>query len=1097
MGKTLTFILLIIGIQTFAQVNNLHKKFFVQVKDTIVLDSLPIIPSSIEVKSHGQAIHNFKLLWQKSTIIFPSPLDSVFITYRVFPFSLKPDTSTSRAIIIPRYSEIEPVPGLQLSNQTTDLETEGRISRGVFFGSQSQPSLTSEFNLVIHGKLDKNTEIQAAIADNALSDNDLSGTYNFQDFDRAVINIKFPHSSVAMGDISVKNQTGYFASFSRSIRGGDYFSDNDSTLWHGGFGVQKGIFQRMQLMGEEGNQGPYRLIGKKGENMIIIITGSERVYINGQRKKRGADFDYTIDYLRGELTFTPNCPITKDSRITVEFQYWAFDYQRYSTWLEMGKAFTHGTMYYGFFQVKDNRLSPTRPLDKEQINILYNAGDSASYATIFAADSVAPDPGKILYCKQDTTVNNETFTIFKYCNSQQAVWQVNFSYVGQGNGDYTLDRLHVNGRVFRWVGKGKGDYMPVRRLPMPQRNTITYAGGRWTTGNMGVDYELAFNDFDKNLFSPFDDNDNRSVNIRFGLGKKMANQQHSDSVFVRYMLMNSSFNAFSPFLPVEFNRDWNILFGSWQQAHLVSIGNNFLSNGNVKDVLQGDMLFYPKIYKGARINNTLVINTKKWNINSWTSYNMSQQDQINSSFLRTQQMIRHRIKKTVMGLDLEAERNIHTADSLLSWSYAFVDYNFSLLRGDSTNNNLTITSGQRYDWIYTSQGLKPLIIATNLKLQWHLTHGRLSNNTTLLMRNLRDTGQMTKTLLLRSAGQMQIPHIGSISLVAETGRGTQGITEYYFVRVPTGQGQYAWIDFNHDGIQQLNEFQPTQFTDQANFTRVTLPSQKYIPVFVQRLSLGLSLVPSIKGKTLIAKLFNHINNELSANVTSKDKYPGPATVDYQDTSIVFFQANLGNNLTAQLCKRLSLNFLISKNINKDLLLGGEKLLITHLQKISLKYGLANSLNLTASLWTRSNHSRSQLFLAENYQVYEHGADLTLSQSGLKFQTTANIQYKSAISPDTSSLINTAKADFNLTWAFAKNLRITDIATVMYNTISGQPNEQVAYMIMQGFGQGWNLSNALSLSLRINKTFTLQADYQLRLARSHPIHNFGFKITGWF
>ena len=87
--------------------------------------------------------------------------------------------------------------------------------------------------------------------------------------------------------------------------------------------------QRSELVGQEGNQGPYKLIGPNGELFILIVSGSERVYINGLLLKRGENEDYVIDYNAGEIKFNPTYPINANMRITVEYQFTDRNYTRF------------------------------------------------------------------------------------------------------------------------------------------------------------------------------------------------------------------------------------------------------------------------------------------------------------------------------------------------------------------------------------------------------------------------------------------------------------------------------------------------------------------------------------------------------------------------------------------------------------------------------------------------------------------------------------------------------------------------------------------------------------------------------------------------
>ena len=69
---------------------------------------------------------------------------------------------------------------------------------------------------------------------------------------------------------------------------------------------------------EAGRQlGPYEIVDGLRLDQSVIVAGSERVVVDGQPMTRGADRDYTIDYIRGTVTFTSRRPIDANSRIAV------------------------------------------------------------------------------------------------------------------------------------------------------------------------------------------------------------------------------------------------------------------------------------------------------------------------------------------------------------------------------------------------------------------------------------------------------------------------------------------------------------------------------------------------------------------------------------------------------------------------------------------------------------------------------------------------------------------------------------------------------------------------------------------------------------
>ena len=79
--------------------------------------------------------------------------------------------------------------------------------------------------------------------------------------------------------------------------------------------------------------------------------------------------------------------------------------------------------------------------------------------------------------------------------------------------------------------------------------------------------------------------------------------------------------------------------------------------------------------------------------------------------------------------------------------------------------------------------------------------------------------------------------------VFETNSGTLPQQDFTYVEVEAGQGTYTWIDYNENGIQELNEFEVAQFTDEGNYIRVLLPNQVFVKTHQNRLSQTLTLNP--------------------------------------------------------------------------------------------------------------------------------------------------------------------------------------------------------------------------------------------------------------
>ncbi len=243
-------------------------------------------------------------------------------------------------------------------------------------------------------------------------------------------------------------------------------------------GYQRGSFTTRVFSGSQAYQGPYQLT----EPGQVITPNSERIYLNGELMRPGSDADYVLDALTGTLVFTAKRPIRAEDRILCEFQASESGKQAYFA----ASSLTEGPWRAEGMHLWEE-LPPTTGLD--------SLGDT-SWAWVSGARFVGAGNGS--YRRSDS--------IFVYVGPAKGDWDVSFSYMGTGGGDYTYDNLL---RGYRFVGPGAGDYSPVIRLSPPKRKTYGGFEFRQQTGSYSI---LAFargSYYDRNTFSPLDDRDNR------------------------------------------------------------------------------------------------------------------------------------------------------------------------------------------------------------------------------------------------------------------------------------------------------------------------------------------------------------------------------------------------------------------------------------------------------------------------------------------------------------------------------------------------------------------------------------------------------------
>ena len=318
-------------------------------RDTILLDSMLILPETVKVFHNNQEIDKNWYVIEEGRGQF-IPLQhlkylggSVRITYRIFPYNVLKRVYHRDLSQLNHFGITKPrTYGLGRKQKAvgtfanSQLQKQGNYSRGISYGNNQDVVVNSNLNLQLSGKLTEDINILAAISDNNIPIQPDGNTQRINDFDRIYIQLYDESKELTLGDYEVESPTGNYMQFYKKVQGGRFSgliakgkkNDNElkSTI---SASIAKGKFNRMEIPGSEGIQGPYRLTGVNNETFIVVLAGSEKVFVDGKLLTRGEKNDYVINYNTAELSFTTNQPITRNSRIIVEFEYSEENYSRY------------------------------------------------------------------------------------------------------------------------------------------------------------------------------------------------------------------------------------------------------------------------------------------------------------------------------------------------------------------------------------------------------------------------------------------------------------------------------------------------------------------------------------------------------------------------------------------------------------------------------------------------------------------------------------------------------------------------------------------------------------------------------------------------
>lgn len=1129
--------------------NNLRRKTIALTSDTITLDTLSIIPSSLKVYNlQGSSINkNMYSFSFSSAQLYPTAklrktYNQITVEYRVFPMlfeqtyekrnyqqHLSPDSLMGRAS--PRYV----VGGAQEPIFGDQIQTNGSIMRGIRFGNGQNLSVNSSMNLSFQGDLGKDLMIEGAISDQSIPLQPEGTTRQLDEFDRIYLRVYRKDFSLQAGDIDLRaGGQGQLLTFTRNVQGlaytGEFGNKTDTLSVTAALSVPKGKFARNILQGAEGNQGPYRLQGSSGEPYIIVLSGSERVYVDGILLTRGSNQHYTIDYNAAEITFTHRMPINKNSRIVVEFEYSERSYSRFSTFGSVKSKGDKWQWDFAVFAEQDSRNQPfDQELTNEQKKFLASIGDSIDQAYVTQAEQTEFDAEKILYQQIDTMINGESYRIYQYTtNPAAAHFRVYFSFVGQGKGNYTPDFGTANGRVYRWVapqnGVPQGSYEPIRRLVTPQKKQMVQAGVMRTWADSSyAKVSYALSNTDLNTFSSLNSTDNIGHGVQVNLAHRFKPFASNTllSIGADFTGTSNGFRSFDRFRPVEFERNWSIaspLNGANEQ--MVGAWVTMQKGKKLFSKIFGQMLSVSNWYKGNKFGAQgatigKVVNTI-WNASMVSASDTSTAAdfyKVNAEVSNSQNFV----TLALLGeLENSTAKSIAT-DSLMPHSFSW----YQIKATASLPDTLPFTSKASYtyrtDFKPNGNAMARFGSSHEATVSAMGNHSKAGQISTSIGYRIYTPGKAVfadsikeeRTALARLDYSNRIGKgFWTFSGGYELGSGLEPDMEYYFVEVPAGQGVYTWVDYNSNGIMELVEFEIANFPDEARFIRINIPGAKLISVRNNALSLHSSINPAalIKSKKGFAKQLARLSNQTAFRVQQKNQLEdfwlsaSPIVTNPTDSLIVSMRSNLRNSLAFNRTSRtFGLEYIYLKGINKTVLANGYEQKLTQLHRLLMWVGIGSYVSTRTEAEDYNNQSLSEYFTFRNYTIAGQKA-----QQSVKF-TSSRLHSVEAIYIWNSSenllgdeTLTSQSVSLQTDFAFAGKGNIRGKGSYVVNQFAGNQQTAVAYEMMKGLQNGKNVVWEISVRRRLSKLFEIELGYNGRyISNGTVVHSGSMQARALF
>jgi len=200
------------------------------------------------------------------------------------------------------------------------LEVSGSQTFGISLGSGRSITPNQELRVNVAGKASKNITVLALLSDQDLPIQPEGTTENIQDIDQKLIRITHPNMKGTLGDFEGSLGTSAFIFFPRALEGVQVEGDFKWGRFHLiPSAIPKGQSTSLVLRGEEGRS-EYRLT--VDGQYVIVKAGSEIVWRNGERMRRGENNDYIIrEYGDPIVEFNSKHLITSNDTIRIDFEY--------------------------------------------------------------------------------------------------------------------------------------------------------------------------------------------------------------------------------------------------------------------------------------------------------------------------------------------------------------------------------------------------------------------------------------------------------------------------------------------------------------------------------------------------------------------------------------------------------------------------------------------------------------------------------------------------------------------------------------------------------------------------------------------------------
>ncbi|MFO7810625.1 MAG: hypothetical protein R6V47_04570 [Candidatus Delongbacteria bacterium] len=374
-----------------------------------------------------------------------------------------------------------------LPKERSKLNRKGVIYRGVEINANSGAGIVSGLNLELNGMIYEDIEVSAYISDDRMALSQSGSTKEISDLEKIHIEFKHPVFMTRFGDYSYDYMSGEFGNINKEFAG-VYIGGRNAKIAPEAFvSTENSEYRSVELMGIEGVSGPYVI--SENNTRMNVISGSETVYLNGKKLKRGSE--YFFDHINSELYFKQNIPVSEGDRIIVDIRAAKESYKR----IAYGTALKN-RMFGGKL---DLDIQYFREADEEAEPVLFELTGEIKDQMSEAGEVEEVSISGATFKEGEGDYDMLSDSTFVYAGQGEGDYDVRFSFCKDG-GDYYIDYDSLGTVFFVYDGVNGGDYSPEIVVKTPGSYSRIHSRISYNNENFNYSSETVFSGERKNLY---------------------------------------------------------------------------------------------------------------------------------------------------------------------------------------------------------------------------------------------------------------------------------------------------------------------------------------------------------------------------------------------------------------------------------------------------------------------------------------------------------------------------------------------------------------------------------------------------------------------